>query len=364
MKFQNPFELFNNYLDKSKNNIEPFDNEIEDVNNEIQDGLKGYAEEVNKIGIPKKEFDYGIGFMIIILIVVFVIQLISYGLSSEGIFMTNVLENPTWSFPSVIFICFLNFAMITLVLAFVTWLKFGIPMLPWQGLNYYNLMFIVFILTSVLLLGSHILFIFFPGFIEIFENTIGYSLISLGAVSSQITPTGKSLSAVFGDRLKIKALPGFNIGLEFLITYFTLSKFSESFLSFIHDVLSDGKNQKGGDVTSISEFSDFEFKNEFDMPTEFLDLINETKRQFNENETNTEIFDFLNPKHLDPSLTIIPKSKGIEQEKNINIYIDKIDKFKKDLFELTLAKYRIGSFCWSYFISVIIFIGSMNAFIT
>lgn len=364
MKFQNPFELFNNYLDKSKNNIEPFDNEIEDVNNEIQDGLKGYAEEVNKIGIPKKEFDYGIGFMIIILIVVFVIQLISYGLSSEGIFMTNVLENPTWSFPSVIFICFLNFAMITLVLAFVTWLKFGIPMLPWQGLNYYNLMFIVFILTSVLLLGSHILFIFFPGFIEIFENTIGYSLISLGAVSSQITPTGKSLSAVFGDRLKIKALPGFNIGLEFLITYFTLSKFSESFLSFIHDVLSDGKNQNGDDVTSISEFSDFEFKNEFDMPTEFLDLINETKRQFNENETNTEIFDFLNPKHLDPSLTIIPKSKGIEQEKNINIYIDKIDKFKKDLFELTLAKYRIGSFCWSYFISVIIFIGSMNAFIT
>ena len=113
MKFQNPFDLFNNYLDKSKNNIEPFDNEIEDVSNEIKDGLKGYAAEENKDDEKtKKEFDYGIGFMIIILVTVFIIQCIAYFFSLKiekkrgADEMIKILDNPTWSFPFFVSMCF------------------------------------------------------------------------------------------------------------------------------------------------------------------------------------------------------------------------------------------------------------------
>ena len=225
-------------------------------------------------------------------------------------------------------------------------------MMPWQSLNFYNLMFIVFILTLVLLLGSHILFIFFPSFIEIFENTIGYGEINLGIASSQLTTSRTTLSGVFGNRLKIKALPNFNIGLEFLITYFTLSKFSESFQSFIQDILSNGKNDVGEEVSSISQFSDFELKKEFGISDEFIKAINERKIE-NNKDPNKPPYDFMKDQNL----------KDLYNRKFVNDF-ENLEKFRNDLFELTLAKYRIGSFCWSYFISTIIFIASINAFIT
>lgn len=355
MKFQNPFELFNNNLDKSKNNIEPFDN---DNDNEIKDGAKLVKDKDDEKS--KKEFDYGIGFMILILLLIFLITGVAYAGSLEinnmrgADKMMKILDNPTWSFPFVLSMCLITFGLLffwTLVFLF---LKFEIPVM--QGSNIINVMFIVFILTSVLLLGSHILFIFFPSFIEIFENTIGYYIISLGIASSQLTTRQKTLSEVFGDRLRVKALPGFNIGLEFLITYFTLSKFSESFQSFIQDVLSDGtkRDAQGKEIkiTSISDFSDFEFNTGFEINPELIKEINIRKSQPNSNDTP---YDFMTDEDL--------RDEGREPV-SFAADLKKIDDFKKDLFELTLAKYRIGSFCWSYFISVIIFIGSMNAFIT
>lgn len=353
MKFQNPFELFNNNLDKSKNNIEPFDN---DNDNEIKDGANLVKDKDDEKS--KKEFDYGIGFMILILVWVFflttgVAYAGSLGVDNSGADkMMKILDNPTWSFPFVLCMCLITFGLLFIWTLVFLFLKFEIPVM--QGSNIINVMFIVFILTSVLLLGSHILFIFFPSFIEIFENTIGYYIISLGIASSQLTTSQKTLSEVFGDRLKVKALPGFKIGLEFLITYFTLSKFSESFQSFIQDVLSDGtKTDAQGKeikITSISDFSDFELRKDFGISPEFIKAINERKSQTN---PNGPPYDFMT-------------DKGLLNHENQDIRntFEKINDFKKDLFELTLAKYRIGSFCWSYFISVIIFIGSMNAFIT
>lgn len=344
MKFQNPFDLFNNYLDKSKNNIEPFDNEIEDVSNKNEDEEKS-----------KKKFDYGIGFMILILSFLFVFQFCIYALvikiggnTTEK--MEKILKDPFWNFPYIIGICFFNFIVLFLFSLPIMALKFGIKLSPFKGLNFYNLMFIVFILTSILLLGSHILFVFFPSFIEIFENTIGYSIISLAVFGTFIKTTKPSLTAVFGDRLKVKAFSSFNIGLEFLITYFTLSKFSESFLSFIQDVLSDGKNNNGEPVNSISQFSDFELlsRDEANVSADFINLINKRKRE-KENTNQNEPYDFTTDDTL---------------KDHYNDDLNKINVFKKELFQYTLAKHTIGSFCWSYFISVIIFVGSINAFIT
>ena len=333
MKFQNPFELFNNNLDKS--NIESFENDTDNNDNNDNPAIK------------KKEFDYGIGFMIIILVTVFIIQICSYGITYFTTFESTKeriekLKNPFWNVPYTISMVFFNFIFLFVSILLTINLKFGINVNPARNNNLVNLLLIVFILCSVLLLGSHILFTVFPSFIEIFENTIGYAVIGSPLFK---TKRKSSLNDVF-SKFKTKIFSNsFNINLSFLITLFTLSEFSRSFQIFIQDILSNDE------VNDISQFSDIELSDP--LPESFINSINLRKANQIQNDPSGEPYDFTSDLDL-----LNNTNKDVQ-----NSFV-KINELKEEIFELTVAKHTVGSFCWSYFISVIVFVGSINAFIT
>lgn len=369
MKFQNPFELFNNNLDKSKKNIEPFDDyedKAYDIKEDTEDLIDATEDSLKETGgkIEKFEHNYGIGFFILVLITVFVCQICSYGLSflttkkSSVEIMENVNKNQFWSINSVICMCIINLAFLWGFLCLYINAIFGVNLNPTKNRNLINLFFIVSILTGVLLLGSHILFLICPSFIEIFENTIGYSFLNMGWDINIGSKDKVTLSEAFSGNLKSRTFPG-QLGLGFLITNFKISsEFNNTFLNFIQDVVSDNKNDDGEPINDISIFSDLEGKGAITMDEELKKLINEKKRD--ERRQNSDdpsyIYDFTSDKTLIPKDH--PDATKLEATKNA------IEEFKTNTFKLTLAKHLIGNFCWSYFISVIIFVGSMNAFIT
>ena len=153
--------------------------------------------------------------------------------------------------------------------------------------------------------------------------------------------------------------------------------------------LSNAKNWDLSEEAIERELSQIK-NSKYDVEQEKLrtsEIIREQEKQLKslyeeKNELNQNMLDFQkNKNHLQSEFIYKQKElikkyedeikefqnlNKINDEKNNDLKSreDEINELKEEIFELTVAKHTVGSFCWSYFISVIVFVGSINAFIT
>lgn len=167
--------------------------------------------------------------------------------------------------------------------------------------------FIVSFFLFLIIVGSTLALSIIPSFVEIFENSIGYNMLSSSYFST------KSLFQNFSPRI----FPNFGIDMTFLFTLFTICDFEKTFKQFAIETTKKNNQQKEEDI-----FYDIKYP---------ANSENEDKRP------------------------------------DINNYDDVINNYNKldtsikpELFTLIMKKWVIGHGAWSFFAVVITFFASLK----
>lgn len=311
MKFPNPFELLEKEKQKQKENME---------NQKKGNKKEGKVVETMENTESSKKMNYNVGFIIAIIVVMFAINCVLYSIgfgavfkmkgdgSSDGpyqVLMKEILGDkeqspPTppnwlWSVSYSIGIFFtLYLAVFT---GMVIFLKMNNTTLPLSEVG--NAFAVTAILYAIIMGFIFVLMLIMPGFVSIFEDTIGQSILT----------SVYGIKNFFEENFQTRVFPNSNIDLSFLMTMFHLNDFDSTFDKLWEDSKKDTENMDGDS-------------------TPFIDL---KYIQQNEDNDNTE---------------------NEDNEK---------EKLRLNLFRYTSHKYLFGHFTWTYLASLVTVFASINA---
>ena len=168
--------------------------------------------------------------------------------------------------------------------------------------------FIVSLFLFLIIVGSTLALCIIPSFVEIFENSIGYNMLSSNYFST------KTLFQNFSPRI----FPNFGINMTFLFTLFTICDFEKTFKQFAIEITKKNSQQQKDDI-----FYDVKYP---------------------------------------------ANSENEEGRSEINSYEEAVTKYNKldasikpELFTLVMKKWIIGHGAWSFFAVVITFFASLKA---
>lgn len=169
--------------------------------------------------------------------------------------------------------------------------------------------FTVSLFLFLIIVGSTLALCIIPSFVEIFENSIGYNLLT----TSMLFPNTKTLFQNFSPRI----FPNFGIDMTFLFTLFTICDFEKTFKQFAIEITKKNTQQQKDDI--------------------FYDV------KYPANSENQDTAPEIN-----------------NYDDVINNY-NKLDaSIKPELFTLVMKKWIIGHGAWSFFAVVITFFASLK----
>ena len=204
----------------------------------------------------------------------------------------------------------------------------------------------VFYIISVLIfLGTFILIGLCTSFVEVFENTVGVSLLSK-----------TKLNGVF-DNFQPKMFPEANIDLTYLVRLFNVNNFEYYFDNFMKTTILN-KTVEG------SPFIDLKYKNINEYDYETTNENNEKKMLF------LDAFRRANSgtlKEDNPENSIYHENYNPKPNDETGVYDDKehkdpfgIGQLRKDLFHICLEKFTTGHLSWMYFAGLISILASIS----
>ena len=195
------------------------------------------------------------------------------------------------------------------------------------------------IISSLIFLGTFTLIGICTSFVEVFENTIGVSLLDK-----------KDLDEVF-NKFKPKVFEEAKIDLTYLVRLFNVKNFKYYFDNFMKTAILN-------ETIKNSPFIDLKYKpvNEYDHnkdvnkdadKTNFLAAFNDVVKN-GETTTNKELYKPYNPE----------KDTNNNDEFVEDTY--KIGELRQNLFDICLKKFKKGHLTWMYFASLISILASMS----
>jgi len=201
---------------------------------------------------------------------------------------------------------------------------------------------VFYIISGLIFLGTFILIGLCTSFVEVFENTVGVSLLSK-----------TKLNEVF-DKFQPKMFPEANIDLTYLVRLFNVNNFTYYFDNFMKTTILN-KTVEG------SPFIDLKYKN-----------INEHDYETTPEDNNKDKMLFLDAFRKANSGTLevnSPENRIYHENYNPNpnpdtrVY-DKdsfgIGQLRKDLFHICLEKFTTGHLSWMYFAGLISILASIS----
>ena len=199
---------------------------------------------------------------------------------------------------------------------------------------------VFYIISGLIFLGTFIIIGLCTSFVEVFENTIGVSLLSKA-----------NLNRVF-DKFQPKMFPEANIDLTYLVRLFNVNNFTYYFDNFMKTTILN-KTVEG------SPFIDLKYKN-----------INEHDYETT-NDKNRDKSDFLTAfrSACSGTLDVNSKENSIYHEnynplQNTEGKYDKdpfeIGQLRQDLFNICLEKFTTGHLSWMYFAGLISILASIS----
>ena len=316
-KFPNPFELLNRNLENMENIEDSPDTEntANDEDPSAATDLAGVVQDeaisVGQKGKNSKYVDYI--YPLVVVVLTFLGNWFVYSNTFGNFFkeetinkkMQEVEKSNFWVMNYIVQLFIYLYISISIVLFFILYFIFDI-----LDFNYLYYTFIIHLVITGFLL---IILALLPSFVEIFENSIGLSMLKL-IYSREIKEN------VFG-KFDTKIFPNSNIDLSFFLTIFSPGNFKNTFNDFIRFSVYNDNNRE--------IFSDLKYKgfNEVDGSLK-PDLDNKLK-------------DFLGD-DADKANDAIKDNKMKE-----------LKDLKNKLFELVIKKYENGHFIWTYFSSII-----------
>ena len=231
MKFPNPFELLEKEKQKQKENMES-----EKKGNKKE----GKVVETMENTESSKKMNYNVGFIIAIIVVMFAINCVLYSIgfgavfkmkgdgSSDGpykVLMKEILGDkeqspptpPNWLWSASYSIGIFFTLYLAVFTGMVIFLKMNNTTLPLSEVG--NAFAVTAILYAIIMGFIFILMLIMPGFVSIFEDTIGQSILT----------SVYGIKNFFEENFKTRVFPNSNIDLSFLMTMFHLNDFDSTF---------------------------------------------------------------------------------------------------------------------------------------
>lgn len=199
---------------------------------------------------------------------------------------------------------------------------------------------VFYIMSGLIFIGTFIIIGLCTSFVEVFENTIGVSLLSKA-----------NLNRVF-DKFQPKMFPEANIDLTYLVRLFNVNNFTYYFDNFMKTTILN-KTVEG------SPFIDLKYKN-----------INEHDYEAT-NEKNEKKMLFLNAFRSASSGTLeVNSPENSIYHENYNPLQNtegkygkdpfEIGQLRQDLFNICLEKFTTGHLSWMYFAGLISILASIS----
>jgi len=220
-------------------------------------------------------------------------------------------------------------------------------LIVWEGKNtplndFYT--WVVFIVISFFIfLGTFTLIGIFTSFVEVFENTIGVSLLDKN-----------DLNEVF-KKFKPKTFPDANIDLTYLVRLFNVNNFTNYFENFMKTAILNetSKNSPFIDLKyeHVNEYDEKTKENKDKDTTDFLAAFKDMMENGKEAAADS--------KSLYETHFITANNENDNNSKeNKDKY--KIGELRKKLFDICLKKFTTGHLTWMYFASLISILASIS----
>ena len=244
-------------------------------------------------------------------------------------------ESPFWAFTKLpkhffIFIISTSIAFLFSVLPYGKKIR--------ENMNTWKVFYII---SGLIFLGTFILIGLCTSFVEVFENTVGVSLLSK-----------TKLNNVF-SKFQPKMFPEANIDLTYLVRLFNVNNFTYYFDNFMKTTILN-KTVEG------SPFIDLKYKNINEHDYETMNENNEKKMLF------LNAFRSASSGTLEvnsPENSIYHENYNPRPNPDSGVY-DKdpfgIGQLRQDLFHICLEKFTTGHLSWMYFAGLISILASIS----
>ena len=215
-------------------------------------------------------------------------------------------------------------------------------LIVWEGkppLNDFYTWVVFIVISFFIFLGTFTLIGICTSFVEVFENTIGVSLLKK-----------EDLNKVFG-KFKPKTCPDAKIDLTYLVRLFNVNNFTDYFENFMKTAILN-------ETTKGSPFIDlkYEYVNEYD------EKVKKKENQEVNEETTAFLAAFKDV--MDKGLKYAqPASKPLYESHYIVSGQEdkyKIGELRQNLFDICLKKFTTGHLTWMYFASLISILASIS----
>ena len=199
---------------------------------------------------------------------------------------------------------------------------------------------VFYIISGLIFLGTFILIGLCTSFVEVFENTVGVSLLSK-----------TKLNNVF-SKFQPKMFPEANIDLTYLVRLFNVNNFTYYFDNFMKTTILN-KTVEG------SPFIDLKYKNINEHDYEATNEKNEKKMLFLNafRSASNGTLEVNSPENsiYHENYNPTPNSDGVFDKDPFGI-----GQLRKDLFHICLEKFTTGHLSWMYFAGLISILASIS----